>query len=719
MGFSAGRGSEQTLGEWFPEFLAHELAPYPGRWSIVARMIIAAVFTMLVIVTFRIPYGAIGVNCAFILSRENLRSTAKSGFYFVLAFAAWVVMLPVGARMFASVPLTHFLWEAVTLFVCFFLLKTLAYFPLATGVVVVGTATLAIWYLPGPAELNTELTLWQILATAIGAAITLLVEVVFRYFAPRNELSDGIADRLRSLESLLGTLGRNSTNAVAAARSITQYAMTGTSMLRQEVARSSLSALERSKMSALIGLLSRSIDISAALVAAGQSESVSRGRAEALEDRVSALRQRFQNRDSFDGPKSERRADQDSRWFSELESTIRLMESALDTNVLVSSDAVPHQESGVASHLFVSDAFSNSEYLRFALAGTAASMLCYVIYVGLNWPGISTAVTTCALTALSDIGSSRQKQLLRIVGASIGGFVFGLGSQIFILPYVDTIVGLAILFAFVTGVAAYVATSSPRLSYVGLQIAFAFYLINVTSFDISLDLTIGRDRAIGVLLGIAAMWFVFERIYPRPAAVQMVRLFARSARLLAALNSVGPSESGLARIRTLRDEINSVFASVNSEADAVLFESGEQRSAFLAGRDRVRRWLSSLRTLYLLELPLLPSGEDKQRSLLNRSGDAQLLLRLSGPLTRIAEHLESEMSGESRRHSRDESADSACSQTASKNDAALSSDDESLTPSQRLLVKMAFELEQDVLSEPVFQPQELGSAGFSGCSVKA
>jgi len=42
--------------------------------------------------------------------------------------------------------------------------------------------------------------------------------------------------------------------------------------------------------------------------------------------------------------------------------------------------------------------------------------------------------------------------------------------------------------------------------------AFAFYLINVTDFSVSLDLTIGRDRAIGVILGIASMWLVFERL---------------------------------------------------------------------------------------------------------------------------------------------------------------------------------------------------------------
>ena len=722
MEFSARRESEQMLREWLPEFLLHELTPYPGRWSVVARMTIAAVLTMLVIVTFRIPYGAIGVNCAFILSRENLRSTAKSGFYFILAFAAWAVLIPVGARMFASVPLTHFLWEAVTVFVCFFLLKTLAYFPLATGVVVVGTATLTIWYLPGPAELNTELTLWQILATAIGAMITLLVEVVSRYFAPGNHLLEGITDRLRSIEAILSTLGADSTNGVSAARSIMQYAMAGTSMLRQEVARSHLSALERSKMSALIALVSRSIDISSAVVADGRrSEPISRERLKALEVRVSAVRQSIQNRGLFKRPQGAPPADQDSPRFSELEASVHLMESVLETNASVGSHSDPSQENGSPDLLFVSDAFSNPEYLRFALAGTAASMLCYVIYVGLNWPGISTAVTTCALTALSDVGSSRQKQLLRITGAAIGGFVFGLGSQIFILPYIDSVVGLAILFACVTAMAAYVATSSPRLSYAGLQMGFAFYLINVTSFDISLDLTIGRDRAIGVLLGIASMWFVFERLYPRPAAVQMVRLFARSARLVATLNSVGPSESGIVRIRTLRDEINTVFASVNSEADAVLFESGEQRPAFLAGRDRVRRWLSSLRTLYLLELPLLPfkpSGEGKERSALDRPGDARLLLCLSSPLTRIAEHLESEVGDDSHGHPNQESAQGECAQYATEDDVSLSKDDDSFTPSQSMLVKMALELERDVLTEPVFKPRQLHSAAFSECPAK-
>src|SRR5262249_8214741 len=153
------------------------------------------------------------------------------------------------------------------------------------------------------------------------------------------------------------------------ARSIAQFAMTGTSQLRQEIARNHLTAIERSKMSALVGLVSRSVDISASLAADGQqSEPVSHERAEALEVRVSTLLQKIQHRGSFEDPKWPPTAEHNSSRFSELEATIRLMESVLDANALVNSDPAPYQESGAADSLFVSDAFSNPEYLKFALA---------------------------------------------------------------------------------------------------------------------------------------------------------------------------------------------------------------------------------------------------------------------------------------------------------------------------------------------------------------
>src|SRR5579863_6945974 len=83
--------------------------------------------------------------------------------------------------------------------------------------------------------------------------------------------------------------------------------------------------------------------------------------------------------------------------------------------------------------IFVSDAWSNPEHVRFAFKGRLAASLCYVTYNLLFWPGIGTAVTTCLLTALTTVGASHQKQALRLGGALAGAMV-AIAAQVFILP---------------------------------------------------------------------------------------------------------------------------------------------------------------------------------------------------------------------------------------------------------------------------------------------
>src|SRR5262249_16070882 len=148
---------------------------------------------------------------------------------------------------------------------------------------------------------------------------------------------------------------------------------------------------------------------------------------------------------------------------------------SLIPQAFAASDSIPGYLSAVHDisrpSFLVADTFVNPDHLRFALKGCLAASICYVTYNALEWPGISTAVTTCLLTALSTIGSSRQKQILRICGALVGGFVIGMGSQIFILPGIDSIVGFVIVFIGVTALGAWLMTSSPRLSYFGIQVA--------------------------------------------------------------------------------------------------------------------------------------------------------------------------------------------------------------------------------------------------------
>src|SRR5262249_21772846 len=173
------------------------------------------------------------------------------------------------------------------------------------------------------------------------------------------------------------------------------------------------------------------------------------------------------------------------------------------------------------------------------------------------------------------IGASRQKQILRIAGTIVGGFVIGMGSQVFILPYLDSIGGFTVLFILVTALSAWFLTSSPRLSYFGLQVALAFYLITLQEFKIQTSLAVARDRVVGVLLGLVMMWLVFDQLWGAPAAVAMKRKFISNLRLLAQF--AREPVSGQVRIAVergfvLRDAINAGLDKVRDLADGVLFE---------------------------------------------------------------------------------------------------------------------------------------------------
>ena len=273
-----------------------------------------------------------------------------------------------------------------------------------------------------------------------------------------------------------------------------------------------------------------------------------------------------------------------------------------------------------------------------------------MIYNAVAWPGISTAVTTCLLTALSTIGSSRQKQVLRIAGAIVGGFLIGMGSQVFILPYIDSITGFVVLFVAVTALSAWFMTSSPRLSYFGIQVALAFYLVNVSEFKMQTSLAVARDRVVGVLLGLFIMWLVFDQLWGVPAAVEMRRTFISNLRLLAQLAREPLSidrKTATARSLALGESINANFDKVRALADGVLFEFGPSRERDLAMRDRIRQWQPNLRMLFITRIVLwryrfrLPGFELPEAI---RPAEEEFDNRLAAALDGIADRMDSKAS---------------------------------------------------------------------------
>ncbi len=104
---------------WVREFLKQELAPYPGRAAIVARMTIAATLVMIVCMTFRVPYAFQGAIYVLMISRQTSRATVESAATILLVTAIGAAYLLVSMWFLIDLPLLHFLWVIGSFFLVF------------------------------------------------------------------------------------------------------------------------------------------------------------------------------------------------------------------------------------------------------------------------------------------------------------------------------------------------------------------------------------------------------------------------------------------------------------------------------------------------------------------------------------------------------------------------------------------------------------------------
>jgi multidrug resistance protein MdtO len=594
---------------WFREFLKEELSPYPGRLAVVARMVLTATILLIIFMTFRIPGAPYAALYGLIITREDPQATLNAVKTNIIAFAYSAAFVLVGAMLFAGDPMLRLLWVVGALFTMFFGLSAMANYTAAARFGWMVVILIPIWDEHITAEAKVEGTLWIVGALVTASLLTALLELVFEALHPSKDLLHSLSERLLAVDELLTCTAEGRPVDQTTTNQLTRLSMLGMSRLRRILRRSADSLNYGEHLGAVVALVGRAVDIAAGLIQLSpQFSPDDRKRLRVLAGNLAMIRADLQA-ERVPGPvrQADTARSNSVPLLGELEKTVGLIPEVFAGLQSLSAYAPLPPGHAPPARLLVADAFTNAEHVKFALRGCLAASLCYVIYTSLAWPGISTAVTTCFLTALTTIGASHQKQVLRITGALAGGAA-GLLAQIFILPSVDSITGFTLLFLVSTFPAAWLITAGPRLSYFGVQFAYAFYFINLSDFAIQTSLTIPRDRVVGILLGLAVMWLVFDQLWGAPAIFEMRSAFISTLRLLAQLAKEPLSTDlkvAIERSYSLRETINKCFDKVRALADGLVFEFGASRQQDLALRNRIVGWQPQLRALFVTRVALL------------------------------------------------------------------------------------------------------------------
>jgi multidrug resistance protein MdtO len=595
---------------WLRDFLREELAPYPGRGALIARMMVAVTIVVILNMTFRIPYGAYGAVYALTISRENPDATLKAVRTILIWFTIGVADVLLGAILFSSEPVLRLAWVLFTLFIMFYALSALSNYSAAARFGYLVVITIPIWDAHISANLKVENTLWAVAGVSLASVVTAAVELIAARLKPTDDLTDSVAQRLDSVASLLRSLLASAPDP-RIEQLVIRQSILGTSLMRRDLLRSGFAPDYAERMGAVIAFVGRLIDIAANFIhfPAQSISPADRTRIEQLVENLDSMRTDLLNHriPELVHPIAESAAPDSIPLLREMERTVSLIAQAFAGSRSLGAFARHNERAEPPGRIFVPDAFTNRDHIRFAIRGSLAAAVCYLAYNLADWPEISTAVTTCLLTALTTVGSSRQKQALRFSGAIVGGAIC-IGGQVFILPALDSITGFLLFFLAVSIFAAWFATSGPRLSYFGVQVATTFYLVNLQEFKFQTSLSVAWDRIAGVFIGLLAMWLIFDQLWSVSASTEMRRTFISSLRFLAQLTREPTSpdiDAAIERTYSLRNSISSSFEKVRQHGDGVMLEFGPSRDRDLALRSQLLDWQMQLRGIFIARVTLL------------------------------------------------------------------------------------------------------------------
>ena len=484
-------------------FLRDELAPRPGRVAASARIAGGCVLVVAIAMIYQIPLPAYMAYLVFLVSREETASTLLTGVVGSLAVSVAIAFSLLLYTIDASEPALRLPLMAASTFLGMFLARTMALGPVAflTGYVLVLSQTL-VDQIPN-LEALTRIVLWLWVVVVVPATLTVLINLAIG--ASPTRLAHASALRL------LGTLAAALRDGASAELKRDQADAIELVELRAKAAMLDHDLRRHSGDTELIETLAELL-ILVEQLPADLPATVCETLAAVCDACRAAFEQGAAPAPMVIAPPDEllaKLAPASRPVVIAVAAALERLAAGLARRQAGGEKPVPRS----VKSMFVADAFSNPAHVRYALKVTVAVMAAYAIYSGLDWPGISTAITTCFFVALGTLGESVHKLTLRLSGALLGGLVGGI-CIVYLLPEMEDIGELSLLIGAVSFACGWVATSSELLSYAGMQAAFAFFLGVLQGYAPSTDLTGLRDRAVGILLGNFLISLVFSVLWP-------------------------------------------------------------------------------------------------------------------------------------------------------------------------------------------------------------
>ena len=522
-------------------WLREELAPKPGRGAATARIAANCTITVIIGMVFEIPLPAYMAYVVFLASRDECVGTLITVVGAAIAVTLAVALLLLFYIVDAAEPALRIPLMAFSTFLGMFLVRTSTLGPIAflVGYLLVLGQTL-IDPLPST-EVLTRAVLWLWVIVMIPALLTAIVDVALG----RNPAKFMLQTGLRLLDAATAALqghpiGLAERQAEALQLlEVREHAQIADRRLR------ALGAVDHRLIETLVELLTLLHVLPARTppdVRRWLVDTCRECRLALASDAVPVPVRRSLPAELRDGLDSE---------------LLPIVTAIADALGRLGSDIAGRRAAANAPHvptkmpLFVADAWTNPEHARFAFKVTIAVMAAYFIYSMNDWPGTRTSVTTCFFVALGTFGETVHKFTLRIVGASIGGILAAL-CIVYVLPQMTDIGQLALLIGAVSAVGAWISTSSERLSYLGMQLAFAFFLGVLHDYGPTTELTTMRDRFVGILLGNVLITIVFSTMWPKSALERAREVIAEALRALGDLTRTAADLSGDTRLGAIQ-----------------------------------------------------------------------------------------------------------------------------------------------------------------------